>query len=79
MFAMVVQVDEKGCLSREEFETLDALRAKFSMDGFSPDAPPARPELRGQPCFVGLVGPMYGGPECPLRYETPAAYETLSA
>jgi len=36
-----------------------------------------RPELRGQPEFAGLCGPMYDGG--PIRYESTAAYQRLSA
>ena len=36
-----------------------------------------REELRGQPVFSGVFGPMYGGPGC-VRYETHEAYEILS-
>jgi hypothetical protein len=36
-----------------------------------------RPELRGQPLFDELVGPMYGGPGL-VRYETGEVYESMS-
>lgn len=41
-----------------------------------------REELRAQPCFDGLCGPMWGGEENGrpvIRYETWKAYEHLSA
>ena len=38
-----------------------------------------RQELQGAPKFKGLCGPMWGGAETPLRYETWKAYERLSA
>lgn len=37
-----------------------------------------REELRGAPRFKGLLGPCYGGPETPWRYETWAVAEELS-
>lgn len=37
-----------------------------------------RPELLGQPMFSGLIGPMWGGEETPLRYEDQAVYNELS-
>jgi hypothetical protein len=37
-----------------------------------------REELRDKPEFEGLCGPMWGGEESPLRYETWEAYEVLS-
>lgn len=37
-----------------------------------------RHELQGQPMFQGLAGPMWGGEDAPLRYETWEAYEVMS-
>lgn len=41
-----------------------------------------RAELRGQPCFVGIYGPMWGGTSAEgspiLRYETQEAYDFYS-
>lgn len=37
-----------------------------------------RPELQGQPTFEGLVGPMWGGDDHPLRYEDSATYDLMS-
>jgi hypothetical protein len=37
-----------------------------------------RPELQGHPKFKGLCGPMWGGDETPLRYESWAAYDVMS-
>lgn len=53
----------------------------MAQHGFRPSgehaSPHTRPELRGQPTFEGLIGPMYGGAGV-VRYETPAVYEQLS-
>ena len=37
-----------------------------------------RPILQGLPIFSGVLGPMYDGPGR-VRYETPAAYDIISA
>jgi hypothetical protein len=37
-----------------------------------------RPELQGQPTFEGLVGPMWGGDDHPLRYEDQETYNLMS-
>lgn len=39
--------------------------------------PTSRPELNGQPKFEGFSGPFWDGDA--VRYESRAAYETLSA
>lgn len=47
----------------------------FSFMGYT-NNPSVREELRVQPKFKGLLGPMWDGDA--IRYESPAAYEILS-
>ncbi len=53
--------------------------AKFDIKqrGESSTTGPQRPELKGQPQFDQLVGPMYGGPGI-ARYETGEVYDRMS-
>lgn len=50
----------------------------YPFEGITNDAGPLREELRGQPTFKGLCGPMWGGEAHPLRYETWNAYDVMS-
>jgi hypothetical protein len=45
--------------------------------GLTDAHPRHRAELHHQPCFAGLLGPMWNGNG--LRYECPEAYRALSA
>jgi hypothetical protein len=74
-------------LAQETFETEDAIadlaRRGWTHTGAQGGAP-LRAELRGQPKFKGLCGPMWGGNTGPggapvIRYETSEAYSSLSA
>jgi hypothetical protein len=50
----------------------------FALIGYTSLGGPLREELRGQPRFHGVLGPMYGGPACALRYECAKTYAELS-
>jgi hypothetical protein len=54
----------------------------FALDGERCGGQHLREELRGQPCFKGLAGPMWGGHddngEPIIRYEEWSVYELLS-
>lgn len=50
----------------------------FKHSGFSIPGRTTRPELRNQPEFDGLCGPMWGGEDHPLRYEDWQTYEEMS-
>lgn len=63
--------------------TPDNVYAAFEVRGYQAtgkveDNPCRRAELQGHPKFMGLNGPMWDGPGM-IRYETPAAYQVLSA
>lgn len=49
-----------------------------AVKGYSPTGGVLRPELQGQPRFAGLLGPMWGGDDTPLRYEDQAVFNMLS-
>lgn len=49
-----------------------------SYENADPRSAVPRKELWGQPRFERLCGPMWGGEDTPLRYESWEAYETLS-
>lgn len=70
-YRLVGTVD--GRLIAHDF-TAEQLLPAFEVRGFEFTGyefnPRLRPELRGQPVFSGLCGPMYGG-EGIIRYETP--------
>lgn len=76
----------KGESLTSEVFSADEFQAAFEARGFKPNGDAGhsrlREELRGQPCFSGLNGPMWGGTQdgAPVvRYECPEAYERLSA
>lgn len=82
-YRLVSQVD--GRLIVDNF-TPDNVIPAMSVRGFEHNGPctrkSLRPELQGQPMFTGVCGPMWGGVEngvSVIRYETTAAYRTLSA
>jgi hypothetical protein len=75
--AIVVVMAGDGTLASTTFETLADLLAKHPQTGVA-ESTRLRAELRGQPVLAGLVGPMWGGPAHPLRYESSAAFEKLS-
>jgi hypothetical protein len=63
-------------------ETADLIAAMeirgYPVEGWTRVGGPLREELRNQPQFKGLCGPMWGGDETPLRYESWAAYDVMS-
>lgn len=81
-YVIVDCVDGKFTATESTAETLiDTLQAL----GYAPKgierSPYKRRELRGQPTFNGLLGPMWGGETSDgpiIRYETLSAYEQLS-
>lgn len=80
----IVTADAEGNLASQTFETPDPLAA-FEVRGYKPTGHVGgnhlREELRGQPKFHGLLGPMWGGFKdgAPvIRYEGQAAYDILS-
>lgn len=67
----------------EMIEKIEALGYQFtgtsaSYELVEPGRAVPRKELWGQPQFDRLCGPMWGGEDTPLRYESWEAYETLS-
>lgn len=80
----IVTMNEEGRLIEQRFETDDPAAA-FEIRGYSIRPEPApqhlREELRDQPRFEGLLGPMWGGlheGEPLIRYEDQRAYNALS-
>ena len=68
----------------DNFQTVDPIAA-FEIRGYKftgkISGAPLRPELRDQPKFFGLVGPMWGGlcgGEPVMRYEDAETYRNLS-
>jgi hypothetical protein len=62
------------------FETEAELLASMEKIGITrsgTSGAPLRTELRGQPKFKGLAGPMFGGAGV-VRYDSPAVHATLS-
>lgn len=68
-----------GILKFKTREELIHGMAKFNVRhvGDTPSGGNMRPELRGQPRFDSLVGPMYGGPGL-VRYESGEVNDRLS-
>src|SRR5215469_11470211 len=64
-----------------EFDTFENLVAGLEVRGYTfkelETSERLREELRGEPKFNGLLGPMYDGPGV-VRYETQQAYNILS-
>lgn len=82
---MIVTTDDAGKLQSQTFATDDPAAA-FEVRGYAPTGKVGgdhlREELRGQPKFHGLLGPMWGGLDegVPVvRYEAQDAYDILSA
>lgn len=80
----IVTMDEHDQFITAKFHTDDP-EAAFAIRGFEPTGKVGgdhlRQELRGQPKFHGLLGPMYGGAhdgEPIIRYEDQRSYSTLS-
>lgn len=80
----IFQIVTASASATQEFTTTDPLAA-FEVRGyrhtgrFAPDH--LRVELRGQPKFEGLLGPMWGGDRdgVPvIRYEDQQTYDALS-
>jgi hypothetical protein len=76
-YKLVSEVD--GSLIAEKF-TEENVLAAMEIRGFDYLKPnrTGRSELVGQPIFRNVLGPMYDGPGV-VRYETAAAYKTISA
>ena len=79
MFFQLVRHGSSSCYPKD-----DALKM-FADEGFVPSGgyggQHLREELRGQPQFLGLCGPMWGGMRDGLpviRYETPEANQHYS-
>lgn len=65
--------------AESEVELIDKFAALgIPLTGRTSAAGPLREELRSAPKFGGLHGPMWGGDETPLRYESSETYELLS-
>ncbi len=63
----------------EEADLIAAMEVRgYPVDGWTRVDGHLRPELRNQPTFKGLCGPMWGGEAHPLRYETWNAYDVMS-
>ena len=64
--------------------TLAEAREVFTVSGISPTYDDSvqrivpRKDLQGKPRFAGFLGPMWGGDDTPLRYETQEQYDALS-
>jgi hypothetical protein len=72
---MVVGVDDKTMKFKTREELIHGLE-KFGIKyrGESSMSSQFKPELRGQPEFDKIIGPMYGGPGI-ARYETQEVYD----
>lgn len=78
---MVVGIPGSGPNDVIKFNSVDDMirglkRYDIEHVGFN-RSPHVRPELRGQPTFSGLLGPMHGGGGW-VRYETQDTYDALS-
>lgn len=80
----IVTMNETGGHQVDIFEAPDPIAA-FEVRGYCATGKVGgdhlRPELRGQPKFAGLLGPMWGGERngAPLiRYEDQQTYDQLS-
>jgi hypothetical protein len=84
-YLLVRDVPNKASFDAQMFDA-ESFRAKFSELGYPATGTEGgrhlREELRGEPVFEGLCGPMWGGINGGLpvvRYETWAVYERMSA
>lgn len=78
---ILVRREPNGRFKTERFPNLDRLRAAVKRLGVKEtgveNSPYVRPELRGQPRFDKLLGPMWDGTNG-VRYEDQATYNILS-
>lgn len=75
----IVGTDERGAIHAIEFEgdaMIELIRRGFHVTGLNSN-PRQRTELQNQPKIEGYCGPMWDGDG--IRYESAAAYRTLSA
>jgi hypothetical protein len=86
VFQIITTVDGRPATGEQTFETDDPYAA-FDIRGFRMElgkggADYLREELRGQPKFAGLCGPMWGGTDEQgrpiIRYEDWRSYDFLS-
>jgi hypothetical protein len=78
---VVFRVVSQQARARKDYDSLADMSRDFRQTGVSRDTGPIREELRSQPKFQGLLGPMWGGLEggkVVLRYEDQSSYRTLS-
>jgi hypothetical protein len=78
-YQLVQQIE--GQLHSLVCEDIAAIELRYALSG-KVGGQHLREELRGQPGFIGLAGPMWGGMiegEPCVRYEDAKAYEQLSA
>ena len=73
---VIVSETTEGVLT-SEILTLSKAISAYGQSGTCANTN-CREELKGQPQLRGLLGPMWGGDKIPLRYESQAAYNTLS-
>lgn len=75
----MIQVVSRRACKVEHFPDFEAMKAAGYLPTGKVGGDHLRDELRGQPVFAGLYGPMWGGASSPIRYEDSSSYEALSA
>ncbi len=70
----IVTQDSEGRIVTRDFESLEQICALYEQRGV--DNCSIKKELRSQPLFTGLIGPMKEGGV--IRYESPAVFEKLT-
>lgn len=77
---LIQSIDNRQVHTVIEGDLIAAMEVRgYEHTGFTILSGRVRSELRGQPTFEGVCGPLYGNEETPVRYEDVATFERMSA